>query len=77
MRRKHRVVVEITFEAPTTAKKATQYVRGCLDRIEDVHQSVTRFDAKEFGRVLIAEMHKREHPQVRRMNGTQLRLPGV
>ena len=60
MRRKHRVVVEITTERELTAKEAREAVQAIIDGYLDEYGPtpflvdfgrVVRLEAKEFGRV--------------------------
>lgn len=68
MRRKHRVVVEITFEEPCTAKVAAGTVRHLMN--EGIEQdkrwldTVTKFECKQFGRVAQG-LELRERPKGR------------
>jgi hypothetical protein len=59
MRRKHRVVVEITMDEPTTAKRATQIIGFILDGVSPPSQwtGITKIARpKEFDRVFRAEI---------------------
>lgn len=66
-KRKHRVVVEITFDEPVTAKQAQFLVRDIVESGSSEARmtfglprptQVTKFDTKEFNRVLEAERRK-------------------
>ena len=62
MRRKHRVLVEITFETPVTGKLATNVVKDLIQQGDHVeqncthpddigHPKITKITAKDFVRV--------------------------
>lgn len=62
MKRKHRVVVEITFDEPCTDKEAARHIRGVLDGsfwpLYHKRAGVTRWEVKQGERVIRAEKKK-------------------
>lgn len=60
-KRKHKVLVEITFDEPCTAKEAAWKVDELLDCSQnDLMSLVTTWTCKEFGRVITALRLKAE-----------------
>jgi hypothetical protein len=56
--RKHKLVVELTFDDPITAKGAIGCIRGCLDGSEGLALAGARFEIKRLDKVLAAEKGK-------------------
>jgi hypothetical protein len=66
--RKHRVVVEITFDEPRAEKAATHFVYDALHlAMDDKLDEVSRVECKQFGRVLTSYKAKAS-PSVRRIH---------
>ena len=65
MRRKHRVIVEVTFDKRVTAKHATDVVREAVIRGELEERGVIAHKTKEAERVLQAEIRWRGKAQTK------------
>jgi len=57
-RRKHRVVVDITFEKPVSQKVAVCNVGMLLNDGCYISEPITKFETKQFNRVFVAELLK-------------------
>lgn len=81
MRRKHRVIVEVTLDRRVTAKTAKQFVQYALDTIDNRYfeqpqrAEIVKMEAKEGERVIQAELRNRWRVLTSRNSADRLGQP--